>query len=119
MRILLDIDGTICSETLPGKYDEAEPYVDVIEYINKLYTDGHYIMYFTARGMGANNGAAGKAYNRWYSITEAQLKRWGVKYDELLLGKPHADIYIDDKALRVNRNGKGSLDIIKEVLDGN
>lgn len=33
----------------------------------------------------------------WRKITEKQLLRWGVKYHELILNKPSADIYIDDR----------------------
>ena len=27
-----------------------------------------------------------------------QLKKWGVKYHELIMGKPYGDFFIDDKA---------------------
>ena len=30
-------------------------------------------------------------------MTEQQLKQWGVKYSELILGKPAYDMIIDDK----------------------
>ena len=33
-------------------------------------------------------------------LTEQQLEEWGVKYHELLFGKPHADIFIDDKGCK-------------------
>ena len=31
-------------------------------------------------------------------LTEKQLEKWGVKYHELF-EKPHADVFIDDKAV--------------------
>ena len=31
-------------------------------------------------------------------LFEKQLKDWGCKYHELIMGKPHADYFIDDKA---------------------
>ena len=31
------------------------------------------------------------------SRTEAQLKKWGVKYHKLFFGKPRANKYIDDR----------------------
>ena len=31
-------------------------------------------------------------------LTELQLRTWGVNFHELILGKPAADIYVDDKA---------------------
>jgi capsule biosynthesis phosphatase len=118
MRIVFDLDGTLCSQTQSGKYHESEPFVDIIKYVNKLYDDGHVIIIQSARGMGSNCGNIGKAYNQWYSMTEKQLDKWGVKYNELLLGKPYADVYIDDRALRVDQSGKSSLDTIKRFLDG-
>jgi hypothetical protein len=30
-------------------------------------------------------------------LTEEQLAEWGCKYHRLLMGKPHADIFVDDK----------------------
>ena len=57
----------------------------------------------TARAMGRNKDkphaeAAAVAEDLLRPLTQAQLKMWGVKYHELLMGKPHADIFIDDKA---------------------
>jgi hypothetical protein len=31
-----------------------------------------------------------------------QLELWGCKYHELIMGKPSADYYIDDKAIKDN-----------------
>jgi len=105
MRLVFDIDGTLCGVLSNNRYDEAQPYYRMIGLINDLYNNGHYIIIQTARGSGTNNGNVAKAYNQWYSITEKQLKGWGLKYHELHLGKPHGDIYIDDKAFRVNTDG--------------
>ena len=33
--------------------------------------------------------------------TEKQLNDWGVKYHNLIMGKPYADYYIDNKAVDV------------------
>ena len=33
-------------------------------------------------------------------LTELQLLQWGCKYHQLILGKPSADIYIDDRAIK-------------------
>jgi hypothetical protein len=37
----------------------------------------------------------------WREFTEKQLKSWGVKYHELIFGKPVADVFIDDKAINI------------------
>ncbi len=85
-----DIDGTICTNT-NGRYDEAEPFADVIAAINALYAQGHEIIFFTARGS--------KTGIDWRQKTEAQLRGWGLRFHQLVFGKPHADVYIDDRAI--------------------
>jgi hypothetical protein len=35
----------------------------------------------------------------WTDVTARQLADWGVDYHELILGKPHFDLLIDDKAI--------------------
>jgi capsule biosynthesis phosphatase len=98
-RYCFDIDGTICAQSDIGKYSEAIPYLDRIEKINKLYYEGHYIIYFTARGMLTYNGNVSEVHKVWYDVTLDQLSKWGCKYNELILGKPSADYYVDDKAV--------------------
>lgn len=96
MTYVFDIDGTICNNT-NGNYEQAKPYADRIEFINKLYNDGNKIVFFTARGMSRFNGDIAEAYKIFFDFTEMQLKTWKVKYHELRLGKPSGDVYIDDK----------------------
>jgi hypothetical protein len=84
------VDGTLCSQ-VDGDYERAEPYKDMIARINALYDAGHRIVLYTARG-----STTGKD---WRGVTERQMRDWGVKHHELLLGKPYADVYIDDKAI--------------------
>ena len=85
-----DIDGTICTLT-NGAYAEAEPLRDRIAHVNALYAEGHVIKMFTARG--STTGID------WTDVTARQLADWGVDYHELILGKPHFDLLIDDKAI--------------------
>ena len=42
--------------------------------------------------------ASVKAKEVLFELTKQQLDDWGVKYHELIMGKPHADYFIDDKA---------------------
>ncbi len=105
MRYCVDIDGTICSPTKGRDYENAQPWQDKIDVINKLYDEGNYIIYFTARGMGRFAGdpnAAAKASAILSELTKNQLESWGCKYHELILGKPHADYFIDDKGINSN-----------------
>ena len=105
-RYCIDIDGTICT---PGtckscQYEGATPKKDRIKVINKLYDEGNYIIYFTARAMGRNSDlpneeARIKAKEIIEPLTKMQLDIWGCKYHELIMGKPHADLFIDDKGI--------------------
>lgn len=100
----IDIDGTICTngDCSACKYEGSVPIPDRIEKINKLYDEGNTIKYFTARGMGRYNDDSKKANEKFYTLTKMQLGIWGCKYHELILGKPSADYYIDDKAIESN-----------------
>ena len=49
MTIYVDIDNTICSQHT-GAYEKSEPWHYNIRKINKLFDEGHYIKYWTARG---------------------------------------------------------------------
>lgn len=48
MKYCFDVDGTICNNT-DGMYAKAEPFIHRINEINKLYDEGHTVIYFTAR----------------------------------------------------------------------
>ena len=104
MRYCIDIDGTICTPTVGRDYHKAEPWQDRIKVLNKLYDEGNHIIYFTARAMGRFSGhshyiASEKAKEVLFDLTKQQLNDWGVKYHELIMGKPHADLFIDDKGI--------------------
>ena len=104
-RYCIDIDGTICTPTVGRNYHQAQPWKDRIKVLNKLYDEGNYIIYFTARAMGRfsdqpHSIAASKAKEVLFDLTKQQLDEWGVKYHELIMGKPHADYFIDDKGVK-------------------
>jgi len=85
-----DIDGTLCTNT-EGDYESAQPYPDVVAEVNRLHAEGHTIILLTARG--STTGID------WRPTTERQMAEWGVRYHVLYLGKPSADVYVDDKAV--------------------
>jgi hypothetical protein len=45
-----------------------------------------------------------KAKQQGYDFTKRQLRKWGLKYNKLLFGKPSYDIFVDDKALFFKKN---------------
>jgi histidinol phosphatase-like enzyme len=102
MKYIVDIDGTICTPVSDGNYEDAEPIQSHIDKINKLYDEGHQIIYLTARGMGRYGDNANLAKRMFYELTKDQLNRWGCKHHKLMLGKPSGDYYIDDKGINSN-----------------
>lgn len=101
--ICLDIDNTIC-KTKSNIYKYSKPFEEKIKFINYLYNKGFYIKLFTSRFMGRNKERKSLAIKQGYKFTKKQLDKWGMKYDELLFGKPSFDIYIDDKNLNFKDN---------------
>ncbi len=102
MTYIVDIDGTICSnhcETKGSDYSDSLPNKERIEKLNKLYDEGHNIIYMTARGMGRHMNNPQAAIEDFYAFTKSQLDNWGCKYHSLFLGKPAGDVYIDDKGV--------------------
>jgi hypothetical protein len=96
--IYVDIDETICEHPTsegPRDYSKAEPLVKRIHKINKLYSKGNTIIYWTARGTLTGLD--------WRELTENQLNTWGAKYHDLKFGKPHYDLFIDDKNIDSER----------------
>jgi capsule biosynthesis phosphatase len=98
MKYVFDLDGTLCTE-VNGDYESAQPIEDRILMVNKLFDEGNKITIFTARGMNTFDNNQFNAIQKYYSLTEAQLKQWKVKYHHLILGKPSGDFYIDDKGI--------------------
>lgn len=91
MKYYVDIDNTICNTPDSSDYTKAVPIQSRIDHINNLFNDGHFIMYWTARG--SRTGID------WSKITNEQLNAWGCKRHGLVLGKPDYDIFIDDKSI--------------------
>ena len=104
MIIYVDIDGTICTLNNsdgenkdqsfdPAGYEDAQPIYENIDKINKLYDEGHTIIYWTARGT--------KTGINWFNLTKKHLDNWNVKYHELKMGKPAYDLLICDNTKRI------------------
>lgn len=113
--IAFDLDDVICfrpdgyEDLGPLKYSYCQPYKETIELINSLYNDDYKIIIYTARGMSQFAGNIIEIYSKLYNQTSDQLKSWGVKYHQLVMGKIHYDILIDDKALNSHNIDKQSI----------
>jgi len=118
--IAFDLDDVLCyrpngHEHLgPDKYDYCEPYVENINLVNSLYDDGYKIVIYTARGMSQFNGNIVDIYTHLFTRTNEQLNLWGLKYHQLIMGKIHYDVLVDDKVLNsYNINKKDIIEFLK------
>ena len=85
--IVCDMDGTICSEEKTFSRSIATPKEGVREALEKLKNEGNKIIIYSARTWAE------------YEMTESWLKRNKIPYDQLVLGKPIGDYWIDDRAI--------------------
>lgn len=123
-RLVFDFDGVIC--VFGSKdYKKAVPYEISIANINRSYLEGWYIVIFTARYMSRCKGNVEWARSMGQKEAETWLRKFGVNFNEMILGKPSGDIYVDDRACRIE-GSKGSEDwdnsfwpLLKQVEDNN
>lgn len=101
ISFVFDIDDTICNNK-NRDYENAIPIREVIRKINYLYDNGAVIKLYTSRGMVSCNGDIEKIIAKNKDILERWLTKNGVKFHELIFGKPLGDLYIDDKAMNVS-----------------
>lgn len=106
---LIDIDGTICDD-IPNEEPErmatAKLYPDALETVNKWYTEGHIITFFTSRT---------EAHRE---VTEQWLKENKFNYHGLLMGKPRGGNYhwIDNHIVRATRYDGKFTDLVEEKV---
>ena len=87
MRLIIDLDGTICSEEKQFSRALATPLVGAQVALQKLKSQGHTIIIYSARTWAE------------YEVTFAWLRDNQIPFDQLILGKPQGDYWIDDRAL--------------------
>jgi len=90
LTYIFDVDKTIMN-THGSDYTMSVPFPGRIEKVNALYDQGHKIIYWTARGATTKVD--------WYYFTKGQLDHYGCKYHEFKTGKPHYNVWVDDKAI--------------------
>ena len=92
MQIIIDLDGTICTEEKTYSRSLAKPNNGAIVAVNKLYDLGHIVIIYSARS--------------WmeYEMTVDWLKKNDIRYHQLVMGKPIGDVWIDDRAISYKNN---------------
>ena len=115
MRICFDLDNTLVTyPTVPNDYSTVKPIQPMIQLARKMKEEGHTIIIHTARRMKTHNHNTGAVLKDIGRITFDTLEKFEIPYDEILFGKPIADMYIDDRAMNPYRNDLFSLGYIYE-----
>jgi capsule biosynthesis phosphatase len=100
--LVVDLDGTICTQEKSGEYHLAKPNQRVIDKINALWTGGWRVVVYTARGMNSFEGDTGEIERRYRQMTIDWLMTHRVNFSELVFGKPAGTMYVDDKGENVD-----------------
>jgi histidinol phosphatase-like enzyme len=87
ISIMVDLDGVISTEERVFDRPLAKPIAGAREALQALKDAGHSIVIYTARGWAE------------YNYTKQWLDQHGMVYDAILMGKPIAHVWIDDRAI--------------------
>ena len=115
MRICFDLDNTLVTyPSIPGDYTSVLPIEPMIKLARSLHEEGHTIIIYTARRMKTHSGNVGAVMKDIGSITFNTLDKFKIPYDEIIFGKPIADVYIDDRAVNPYRGDLKSMGLFIE-----
>ena len=92
MRWCFDLDNTLVN-TKGSDYENSTPISEAIAKVRGYKDRGDHIIIMTARGSGSKVD--------WRDFTEKQLNKFGIPYDQLIVGlKPGGvDVFVDYKAI--------------------
>jgi len=91
LTVCVDIDGTLLTYEDYEKNKWGQPIPHAMYVLNEWIENDVHVVLFTARGEDEK------------SALEKHLKDYKVPYDTLIMGKPHADFYVDDRAIKFTR----------------
>lgn len=97
--ILVDVDDTVLTSSGPPIYSMARPVEGAVDAINKLWGMGYVVDFFTGRN------------HNLYDATLRDLEKFGFKFRRLIMGKPHAALYIGNEAVRHMTWSRTMLDV--------
>jgi uncharacterized HAD superfamily protein len=95
-NFMIDLDGTVCDDIPneePERMGTCDAYPDALDIINKWFSEGHIITFFTSRT------------EEHRPVTEKWLDKKGFNYHAILFGKPRGGNYhwIDNHMVRATR----------------
>jgi uncharacterized HAD superfamily protein len=87
MKLVIDIDGTICTEEKQFSRSLAKPIEGAVNALKEINSKGHFIILYSSRTWAE------------YEMTVDWLEKHEIPFDQLILGKPQGDYWIDDRAI--------------------
>jgi len=87
---VVDIDGILCNVVSHTQYSVAKPNNIVVQKVRDLHVRGHKIILYTSR------------HEIDREVSEKWLRDNAIPYTQLVMDKPQADYYIDDKFISVD-----------------
>jgi len=103
MKIVFDLDDTICETDMTIPYENRKPKLGVVEKLQEYKNKGFDIIICTGRQMRTYKGNIGKINVHTLPVIISWLNRWSIPYDEIYIGKPwegELGFRVDDKAIR-------------------
>lgn len=117
-RLIVDLDETITLHARDG-YADAEPNLPLIARLHEYKQAGFTVAIHTSRNMRTYEGNVGKINTHTLPVILEWLKRHGVPFDEVHVGKPwcgEEGFYVDDRAIRPSEFVRHSFDEIHALL---
>jgi hydroxymethylpyrimidine pyrophosphatase-like HAD family hydrolase len=103
MTFCFDIDNTLLMTNYEnGTYTVKHVNAYIVRLIKELKKKGHIIILHT-----------GRHWNH-IKLTKEQVEETGITYDSLVMGKPVADVYIDDRSVRPEECFKHFKNILED-----
>lgn len=103
--VICDIDGVLAYSVEDYRYySSARPNLVMRDVLRRLHERGDRVVLYTSR------------WEEDRQVTEEWLLKHGFPYDKIVFEKPLGEVYIDDKAMRIEAGSEGSsLRVLEEI----
>ena len=97
-RVIVDLDNTLVTyPRVHGDYSTVEIRPEIVKWLQDVQANGAHLVLYTARRSETHKGNVGKIISDVGQVTLETIKHSGIVFNEVHFGKPHGDIYLDDR----------------------
>lgn len=118
--LVIDLDGTLTIEGSAKRYEDILPRTEIVELVRTYAGRGFRIAIMTSRNMRTFQNSMGRINAETLPVIIEWLKRHGVPFDEIHVGKPwcgSGGFYVDDRAIRPSEFRSLDCEEIAEMLE--